>query len=66
MHAFVVHIPEFIQIHGNLYLFSLQELEKLNEITTQNFHRSSNKKENFLVQMLQKRNRQELYSINLV
>lgn len=66
MHAFVVHIPEFIQIHGNLNLFSLQGLEKLNDITTQNFHRSSNKKENFLVQMLQKRNRQELYSLNLV
>ena len=54
MHAFVVHIPEFIQIHGNLNLFSLQGLEKLNEIKTQNFHRSSNKKENFLVQMLPK------------
>lgn len=66
MHAFVFHMPEFINLHGNINRYNLQGLEKLNDITTQIYHRSSNKKETFLKQILEKRNRQEFYLINSI
>lgn len=66
MHTFVYHIPEFIRLHGNINLFNLQGLEKLNDISTNNYHRSSNKSKTYLNQMIQKRNRQELCLLNLI
>ena len=37
------HIPEYLQLHkGNIVQFTLQGLEKLNDISTKNFQRLSN------------------------
>ena len=63
MHLFVNHLHEFIELHGDVNIYSQQGLEKLNDMTTSQFFRSTNKK-NFLKQLLEKRNRLELYLIN--
>lgn len=60
MHAFLMHVPQFISLHGNLVLFTQQGLEKLNDISTKQFQRASNHKNiDALIQMLEKRNRIE-------
>ena len=63
IHLFVNHLHEFIDIHGDVNSYSQQGLEKLNDLTTSQFFRGTNKK-NFLKQILEKRNRLELYLIN--
>ena len=58
MHAFVSHVPEFLQIHGAIVPFTQQGLEKLNDSLTQYFYRGSNHRDQeALTQMLQKANR---------
>ena len=60
MHAFAMHVPEFLSLHGNLVSFTQQGLEKLNDITTQHFQRSSNHRDSeALKQILEKWNRIE-------
>lgn len=60
MHALAMHVPEFIRFYGNIVIFTQQGLEKLNDLTTVQFQRSSNHRENeALKQLLQKRNRIE-------
>ena len=60
MHAFAMHVPEFLKLYGNITMFTQQGLEKLNDITTIHFQRSSNHREmEALVQVLEKRNRLE-------
>lgn len=61
IHSFVFHLPEFIKIHGNINLFNLQGLEKLNDLTTIAFQRSSNKRKTYLKQLIDKRNRYEFF-----
>lgn len=61
IHAFVFHLPEFYKLHGDINLFNQQGLEKLNDLSTLSFHRGSNKDETYLKQLINKRNRQELY-----
>ena len=58
MHALVMYVPEFLQLHhGNISIFSQQGLEKLNDISTKHFQRSTNhQNEEALKQMLQKAN----------
>lgn len=57
MHAFVMHVPEFLELHGYLVMFSQQGLEKLNDLTTQNFQRASNHRDyEALKQILEKWN----------
>ena len=61
IHAFSMHVPEFIKLHGNLLSFTQQGLEKLNDVSTKDFQRSSNHRNiESLKQMLEKRNRIEL------
>ena len=58
MHAFVAHVPEFVQIHGVIVPFTQQGLEKLNDSLTQFFYRGSNHRDKeALTQMLQEANR---------
>ena len=66
MHAFVMHVPEFLRLHnGNISVFSQQGLEKLNDVSTKYFQRSSNhRNEEALKQMLQKVNRIEILRDN--
>lgn len=60
MHAFAMHVPEFLSLYGNINMFSQQGLEKLNDLTTIHFQHSTNHKESqALRQILQKRNRIE-------
>lgn len=63
MHAFVAHMHEFVKLHGNVNLFNLQGLEKLNDLTTIHYFRSTNKhnkNHSALEQLLKKKNRLEL------
>ena len=60
MHAFAMHVPQFLSLHGNITIFTQQELEKLNDVTTKYFQRSSNHHEmGSLKQILEKHNRLE-------
>lgn len=64
IHIMISHL--FQQVDSlkskGLYInsFSMQGIEKLNDFTTQYYQRSSNKKSNFLWQVLQKRSRIEI------
>lgn len=61
IHAFSMHVFEFLKLYGNIVLFTQQGLEKLNDITTIHFQRASNHRElEGLKQLLEKRNRIEL------
>ena len=66
MHAFAMHIPEFLWLrHGNISIISQQGLEKLNDVLTKHSQRSSNHRyEEALKQMLQKANRIEILRDN--
>ena len=44
MHIFVAHIHEFKKIHSIINAFNFQGLEKLNDLTTSQFFRATNKK----------------------
>lgn len=58
IHAFLMHVPEFIKLHGNLVSFTQQGLEKLNDVSTKDLQRASNHRNiESLRQMLEKRNR---------
>jgi hypothetical protein len=60
VHSFAFHVPEFIRKYGRLCQFTQQGLEKLNDLTTQHYLRSSNHRNSeALRQVLQKRNRLE-------
>lgn len=60
MHAFSMHVSEFLKLHGNISMFSQQGLEKLNDITTIHFqHASNHREQEALKQLLEKRNRLE-------
>ena len=57
IHAFMMHVPEFITLHGNLVSFSQQGLEKLNDFSTKQFQlASSHRNIESLQQMLEKHN----------
>ena len=70
MHVFVNHIHEFMDLIGtniNINDFSLQGLEKLNDLVTQYYFRSTNRntsESKFLKQLIQKRVRVE--SLHLI
>ena len=42
IHAFAMHVPQFLCLHGNISSFTQQGLEKLNDLTTKSYQRSSN------------------------
>ena len=54
IHMMVFHIPELYEKYGPLNYFSGQGLEKLNDVTTSQFFRGTNKRENFIKQMLER------------
>ena len=60
IHAFSMHVPQFLRLYENIVQFTQQGLEKLNDLTTKYFHSSSNhRKIESLKQILQKHNRLE-------
>jgi hypothetical protein len=48
-----------IKEHGDISLFSMQGLEKLNDMTTISYFSASNKHKDYLIQLIKKRNRME-------
>lgn len=42
IHAFANHIPEFLKLHGSLSKFNQQGLEKMNDLETKEYLRSTN------------------------
>jgi hypothetical protein len=60
IHVFCNHVHEFIQEHGNINTFNEEGLEKLNDISTLQYFRSTNKwvkEKKFILQLLLKRSR---------
>ena len=64
IHKMCFHVPELYEKYGPLNYFSGQGLEKLNDLTTSQFFRSTNKKDNFLKQILERDFRMCEYETN--
>jgi hypothetical protein len=62
MHAFVSHLHEFVFLYKDINAFNCQGLEKLNDLSTGQYFKGTNKQETALHQMLKKRNRMEYLS----
>ena len=61
VHAFCMHVLEFIKLYGSLLSLTQHDLEKLSDRSTKNFQRSSNHHNiESLEQMLEKRNHIEI------
>lgn len=58
MHVLQFHVAETLRLHGNVSFFSQQGLEKMNDVVTKWFFRSSNYRgEDSLKQVMMKQNR---------
>ena len=58
MHCMMMHVSEFMKLHGAILPFTQQGLEKYNDLMTKDYFRStSHRGEQCLVQILQKQNR---------
>lgn len=67
IHSYINHLPEFIIKYGNINLFNVQGLEKLNDQITKVYHGATNKHKlnnKFILQMLKTRNRIEFFELN--
>jgi hypothetical protein len=56
-----------LELHGNIHIFTTQPNEKLNDFCTQYYHRNTNKQNSdkqYLLQLVQKRNRIEFYNLD--
>ncbi len=64
IHIFVYHIPDLIESHKNLNLFSMQGMEKANHFVKINFFRQTNHQKNgFTTTLLEKLNRLEYFHL---
>ena len=54
MHCFAHHLYEMVERHGDISLYTMQGLEKLNDFTTQHYFNSTNKNDDFLFQFFKK------------
>ncbi|CAF0916268.1 unnamed protein product [Didymodactylos carnosus] len=63
IHVLASHLPEFYGRWMDLNTFSLQGVEKINDLLTQDYFRATNKKGSFFKQMLRKRICQLLLSL---
>jgi hypothetical protein len=61
MHIFASHLYEFVLLYDDVNMFTMQGLEKLNDITTKQFFCSTNKRADYLVQLMEQRNRVEIF-----
>ena len=66
IHIFVAHLHEFKQINGSINNFNMQGLEKLNDMSTNQFFRATNKRTTdpklWIKQIIDLRNRMDLHS----
>ena len=63
MHAFVYHLHEFVFLFKDVNAFNCQGLEKLNDMTTGQYFKGTNKSVSAIHQILNKRNRLEYLAI---
>ena len=66
IHIFVFHLTELLEIHGNINLFNVQGLEKLNHFCIQYYHHCTNKNNTgnkYLSQLIKKRHRVEFLTL---
>lgn len=62
LHCFVSHLHEFRKSYGDFNLFNQQGIEKLNDLTSQQYYRSTNgSHKDYLNQLMKKRNRMDHY-----
>jgi hypothetical protein len=54
MHRFAMHLHEAYRLHDDLNLYNLQGFEKTNDILRQRYLRASNRRTNYIKQVLQK------------
>ena len=62
VHALAMHVPQFTELYGNIIKFTKQGQEKLNDLTTKHYLRSTNHRDknmDALQQLILKRNRLE-------
>jgi hypothetical protein len=67
LHCLVFHYCQMLELHGNIHIFTTQPNEKLNDFCTQYYHRNTNKQNSdkqYLLQLVQKRNRIEFYNLD--
>jgi hypothetical protein len=74
IHEFVFHIPEFLRLYKDVNIFNTEGLEKLNDFTTEDYFKSTNRKFNnenrqiekieYIRQLMNKKNRVDLYQLN--
>ena len=57
MHVLACHIPEMMRLHGNISHFCQQGLEKVNDLVTKWYHRSTNFGAKSMSQILAKQHR---------
>ena len=55
MNVFVNHVHQIFERYDNLHFFSRQGLEKLNDLSTQEYFCSTDKHEDFMEQILLRR-----------
>jgi hypothetical protein len=61
IHAFANHLHQFYK-NGNLHFYNLEGLEKLNDLTTIEYFKASNKKNDATFQLLSRRCRIDIIS----
>jgi hypothetical protein len=66
IHIFVCHLHEFQELYGNVNLFNQQGVEKLNDLITIDYFKSTNKSNKYLTQILQKRTRISNYEMKML
>ena len=64
IHLFVAHLADFISSFGDVDIFNIQGLEKLNDFTSQQYFRATNKHFFSTYQMISYRNRVESSRLN--
>ncbi|CAF4406345.1 unnamed protein product, partial [Didymodactylos carnosus] len=55
IHVFISHLHEFYDLFNNLKIFSLQGVERLNELLTRDYFTGTNRKGEYFQQMIKKR-----------
>ena len=63
IHVLCFHVPEFIDQYGPLRKYSMQGLEKFNDITKINYFMQTNHQKNFHVSLIKKINRLEFIDL---
>ena len=64
IHILTDHVPEALKKHGDLDVYNIQGLEKLNDQTTAEYFRGTYRKKEDLEQLVKLRGRNEIHRKN--